>query len=233
MNEQLKFPAYFLFGFLNYTGWPRTKGLIIRKKVVSSVILWGSLVELVRAGIALGALRPKIAVYLLYDLFSKKVWSGQLAAEMWAQFDPSEKVTNNSDKPPEEVIVGLQSPTDFFNNKSKKFDKVMKDMIGWEFILTDKFSAHYHCIFISGLIWGLIHPKEAVAYHEEKRQRLLNNLPEMLSAGLDVQPPKNLEGFASEYENLVNEYQDVIHPFIEIPKELLSLPIIANRLNSV
>lgn len=103
--NSMKFPAYWLFALLNYMGWPRTIGLIVRKKVVNSFILWSSLVALVRAGIALGALRPKIAVNLLADQLTKRDWSTQSVIDFWMLFDPSERVAKNSDKPPEEVIA--------------------------------------------------------------------------------------------------------------------------------
>ncbi|MCJ7786638.1 hypothetical protein MUP06_00245 [Patescibacteria group bacterium] len=229
----MTFPAYWLFGFLNYAGWPRTKGILIRKKVVSSVILRGGLVSLVRAGIALGALRPKTAVRLLADLFSKRDWPRQPATEAWAQFDPSEKIANTPDKPPEEVIAGIQSPMSFFNNKPEKFDNILKDVIEWEFIFTDEFSAYYHLIFGRGIIWGLSHPREALARYEEKRQHLLKKLPEMLQAGLEVHPLETLEEFADSMEESVNVFQKEIRPFVEIPQELLSIPVIDTRLNSI
>jgi hypothetical protein len=235
----MTFPAYWLFGFLNYAGWPRTKGLLIRKKVVSSVILWSGLVALVRAGIALGALRPKTSIILLADLFSERDWSRQPATELWNEFEPSEQVADNSDKPPEKVIAGIQSPWDFFKNKPVKLDNILKDAIDlkdsleWKFILTDKFSAHYHVIFIKGLILGLSHPEEALACYEEKRQRLLKQLPEMLRAGLEVHPLETLEEFADSMEESVNAFQNEIRPLAEIPQDLLSLPAIAIRLNSI
>ena len=234
----MPFPAFWLFGFLNHMGWPRIKGLF-RKQVVSSIILWEGLVALVRAGIALGALRPSIAVSLLADLLSERDWSQQPATEFWNHFDPSQRVANNSDKSPEEIITGFQSPWDFFENKPLKFNKILKDpsnlkdVVEWEFILTDKFSAIYHVIFIEGLIWGLSHPEEALARHEEQRQKHLKNLPDMVSHGIDVHSPETLEEFADAMEESVNTFQDEIRPFARVPKELLSLPAIATRLNAV
>lgn len=220
----MTFPAFSFFGFLNYMGWPRTKGLLIRKKVVAYTIVWMAVTHSVRGGIALGALRPKIAVSLLADLFSKSDWSRQPATEIWARFDPSEKVANNSDQTPEEVIAGF--PTPLYNNPEEGF----QDFFEWEFLLTDSFSAHYHSLFAEGLIWGLSHPEEALARDEEERQECLKNLPDMLSHGLDVHPRETFEEFADAMEESVNGFQDEIRPFAEAPQELLDLPAIAARL---
>jgi hypothetical protein len=234
-GDKMTFPTFWFFLFLDCIGWPRTKGLFFRKQVVSSIVLWGGLVALVRAGIALGTLRPKIAVSLLADLFSERDWSQKPVIELWTHFDPSKQLANNSDKLPEEIIAGGQSPMDFFSNKPEQFDDVlkdaMKDVIEWKFVLSNEFSARYHIVFIKGLIWGLSHPKEALARHEEQRQEDLKYLPDMLSHGLNVQPPETLEEFADSMEESVNAFQEEIRPFAEIPHELLNLPVIATRLN--
>jgi hypothetical protein len=222
----MTFPELWFFTFLGHMGWPRTKGLFIRKQVVSPVVLWGGLVALVQAGIALGALRPKIAVSLLADLFSERDWSQKPATELWSHFDPSEQVASNSDEAPEQIIVGIQPP--MYN----KPEDVMKDSIEWEFVLSNEFWARYHIVFVKGLIWGLSHPEEALARHEEQRQIHLKNLPDMLSHGLNVRSPETLEDFADSMEESVNVFQNEIRPFSEIPHELLRLPVIATRLNS-
>lgn len=192
---------------------------------------------LVRVGIALGALRPSIAVSLLADLLSKRDWSRQPATELWAHFDPSEQVGNNSDKDPEEIIAGIESPMDFFSNKPEQFDNILKDVkkdvIEWKFVLSNEFSARYHIIFIKGLIWGIGHPEEALSRYEEQRKEHLKNLPDMLSHGLDVYPPVTFEELADAIEKSVNAFQDEIRPFAKVPQELLSLPAIATRLNSI
>jgi hypothetical protein len=121
----------------------------------------------------------------------------------------------------------------FYNNKPEILENILKDVIEWKTILTDKFSAHYHCAFVRGLVWGISHPKEALARYEEQRQKHLKNLPDMLSHGLDVHSPETFEEFADSMEESVNAFRNEIRPFGEIPRELLSLPVIASRLNSI
>ena len=225
----MTFPAYWLFGFLNYAGWPRTKGLFIRKKIVSSIVLWSSLTALVQAGIALGALRPKIAVSLLADLFTKRNWQRHPATELWNKLDPSEQISNQPDKPPEQVIANFPITVPNITNP----EEVQRDLIAWENALTESFSAHYHCIFAQGLIWGLSHPEESLGRYEKQRQRDIKKLPVMLQAGLKVQSPATFEEFADAIKESVNAFQNEIRPFDEIPQELLSLPVISTRLNSI
>ena len=229
----MTFPGSWFLSFLNRMGWPQTKGLFIRKQVISSIVLWGGLVTLVRGGIALGALRPKTAISLLADLLTKRDWNQQSATELWTALDTSKQVTNNSDKSPEEVITEIQSPMVFFKNKSEKFDNILKDVIEWKYIFTEKFSVYFHWIFAQGLAWGLSHSEEALAYYEEQRQTHLKNLPDMLSNGLDVHSPETFEEFADAMEESVNAFQDEIRPLAKVPQELLSLPAIATRLNSM
>jgi len=223
----MTFPAFWLFKFLNYAGWPRTKGLLIRKKVVNCTILWGAATQLAKAGIAIGALRPKIAVSLLGDLFPNRDWSRQPATELWVQFDPSEQVANKSDEPPEEVIVEILFPSTFYNNRD------ISVILPWEFVLSKEFQSDYYITFAEGLIWGLSHPEEALDRHEKQRQRFLKNLSLMLQAGLKVHPLETLEKFADETEEFVNSFQNEIRPFAKVPQELLSLPVIAARLKSI
>jgi len=221
----MTFPSFWFFGFLDYAGWPRTKGLFVHKKVVNCTILCRAVTQLVKAGIALGSLRPRIAVSLLADLFSRGDWSRQPAIELWVQCDPSEKVANSSDKYPEEVIAGIKPP--LYNNP----EEWLRDFAEWEFLLTDLFSAHYHCLFAQGLIWGLSRPEEAIGCYEEKRQRFLKNLPKMLKAGLKVHSPETLEEFADAMEESVNSFQNEVCPLAEVPQELLDLPTINARIS--
>lgn len=223
-----EFPAYFLFGFLNTAGWPRTIGILRRRKVVSHAVVCGAITELVRIAIALGAKKPNIAIKLLANIFRKRNWSQQSAKEMWAKYDPSEQVSNQPDKPPEEIIANFPMTVPDFTNP----EEVQRDLIAWENVSQEAFSAHYHVVFCQGLIWGLSHPDEASAHYETQRQQFLENLPDMLQAGLAVRPPETFEEFANIMEESVNEFQNEIHPFGEIPQELLSIPVIANRLNS-
>jgi hypothetical protein len=55
----------------------------------------------------------------------------------------------------------------------------------------------------------------------------------MLQAGLKVQSPATFEEFADAIKESVNAFQNEIRPFDEIPQELLSLPVISTRLNSI
>jgi hypothetical protein len=230
----MTFPAYWLFGFLNYLGWPRTKGLLIHKKVVSSLVLWGGLVELVQAGIALGTLRPKTAITLLADSFAERDWLLNPVTELWAKFDPSKKVANKLDKRPAEVIAEqIQYPQFSLTLYNNNPEKALQDLIEWKFILSDSFTADYHIIFVQGLIWGLSHPEEALASYKEERKRLLTTLPLAISAGLNVPPQiETLEEFADAMEEAVNSFQNRIRPLAEIPQELLKFPAIVTRLNS-
>lgn len=228
----MTFAEFWLTFLLNRMGWPQTKGLLIRKKFVSSVALWGGLVSLVRVGIALGALRPKIAVSLLADTCSRRDWSRKPATESWAQLDPSEQIANNLDKQPEEVIAEEDCPWDFLISPDIS-EETLKDVIAWKSTLIHPFYTYYHMIFVRGIIWGLSHPEEALSRYEEQRQKHLKNLPDMLSHGLDVYPPETFEEFADAIEESVNAFQDEIRPFAKVPQELLSLPAIATRLNSI
>lgn len=79
---KMEFPGYYLFGFLNAAGWPRTTGLFRRRKIVSHVVVCGAVRELVHSAIALGAERPNTAIRLLADLFRKRDWSEQLIKEI-------------------------------------------------------------------------------------------------------------------------------------------------------
>lgn len=222
---KIEFPAYYIFGFLKTAGWLRTTGLFRRRKIVSHIVVCGAVRELVHSAIALGAERPNTAIKLLADLFRKRDWSQQSAKEIWKELDPSKQVSNQSDKPPEEVIADF--PTTVPNPTNP--EEVQRDLIAWENVLQKAFSAHYHWVFCQGLVWGLLHPEEALARHEEQRQRHLKNLPRMHQAGLEVHPPAKLDGFADTIEELVTSFQNEIHPLAEVPQELLSLPEINSR----
>ncbi|OHB62490.1 MAG: hypothetical protein A2167_03415 [Planctomycetes bacterium RBG_13_46_10] len=221
----MTFPAFWFFGFLNYAGWPRTKGLLVRKKVVNYTVFCSAIIQLVKAGIALGSLRPQIAVSLLADLFGKRDWSQQPATELWPYLDPSDKVADNSDKYPEEAIAGIEPP--LYNHP----EEWLRDFVEWEFLLTDSFSAHYHYLFVQGLIWGFSYPEEAMGCYEEKRQRFFKNLPEMLKTGIKVHSPETLEEFADAVEESVNSFQNEVRPLAEVPQELLDLPAINVRIS--
>jgi len=222
----MTFPAFWFFGFLNHAEWPRTTGLLRRRKIVSHCVVCGAVRELVHAAIALGAQRPNTAIKLLADLFTKRDWSQQSANEIWNKLDPSEQVSNQPDKAPEEVIANFPMTLPDPTNP----EELQNDLIAWQNVLQEAFSAHYHWVFCQGLVWGLSHPEEALDHYERQRQGFLKKLPDMLRAGLKVHTPETLEEFADSIEESVNSFENDIHPLAEIPQELLSLPVIAARL---
>jgi hypothetical protein len=221
----MDFPACYFFGFLNATGWPRIDETFNRGKVVSNLIVYGAITELIHAAIALGALRPKIAIKLLADSIEKENWSKQSIRELWDKLDPSEKVSSQPDKHSEDVIANYPMTIPDFNNP----EEVKRDLMFWENVLTTGFNKHYHWAFAQGLVWGLSHPKEALARYEEHRQNTLKHLPDMLSHGLNVHSPETLEEFAGLTEKSVNAFQNEIRPLAEAPQALLDLPIVKAR----
>ena len=178
----MTFPAFWFFGFLNHMGWPRTTGLFTRRKIVSHCVVCGAVKGLVKGAIVLGVSRPRIAIALLADLFRKKDWSLQATTEMWSKLDPSEKVVAQPDKPPEEIIADFPMSVPVPLNS----DDIKKDLIRWENVLEEAFSAHYHRVFCQGLVWGLGHSEEALDRHEKQRQRFLKKLPDMLQASQEI-----------------------------------------------
>jgi hypothetical protein len=84
-----------------------------------------------------------------------------------------------------------------------------------------------------GLIWGLGHPEEASALVDKQRQRLLENLPRMREAGLDVHSPETLAEFAEAVEESVNSFQTEVRSLAEIPSELLAFQPIKARIDHV
>jgi hypothetical protein len=224
----MTFPAFWLSGFLNHMGWPRKTGLLFRKDVVNYNVLWSSLVSLARAGIVLGISKPKTAINLFADLFPKRDWQKQTVKELWDKLDPSKQIIETLDKTPEEVITWIKPHFD----KVGQLNNILKDAVEWNSIFTDNtFATHFHVIFAQGLIWGLSHTEEAKKRWEEQSQKLLEDLPEMLSVGLDVRSPETPEELADAMQESVNAYNQEIRPFAEIPQELINFPLIAARLH--
>jgi hypothetical protein len=223
----MDFPTCFFFGFLNSMGWPKTTGIFHHRKVVSNLIVCGAITELVHAAIVLGALRPKIAVKLLADSIEKGNWSQQSIRELWDKLDPSEQVSSQPDKHPQDVIANYPITIPHPNNPKE----LQRDLMVWENVLTTGFNKHYHWAFTQGLVWGLSHPEEALAHYEKCRQKTLENLPFMLSCGLDVHSPETLEEFADLTEEFVNMFQNNERPLAEAQQTLLDLPIVKARMS--
>jgi len=217
----MTFPTYYLIGFLNSMGWPRKTGLFIQKEVVNRIILFEAVQVSVNAAIALGVARPNIAVNLLADLFSKRDWAQESTKEIWDELDPHEEICNNSNKTPEETIAPI--PQAVFEE--------LNSLIDWKFVFQEEFQLQLHWRFGKGLVWGLSHPKEALACHEEQQQKDLKKLPAMLKSGLDIHPLENLNEFAEQAEEVVNSFQREIHPLVDVPKELLNLTEVKARIS--
>jgi hypothetical protein len=222
----MAFPSFWFFGFLNHMGWPWTTGLLRSRKVVSHSVVCSAIQQLARVAIALGALRPKVAISLLADLFSKTNCSRRLTAELWFQLDPSPKVDAQPEKPPEEIIASYPMDVPVPTNQ----EELQRDLIAWENVLGETFGNYFHLVFTQGLIWGLSHPEEALARHEELREKVLKNLPFLLQCGVKVHPVETLEEFANANEESVNEFQDEVRPLAEVPQDLLDLPVIKARI---
>ena len=219
------FPSYFLWLFLKQAGWPRPKGLLVRRQVVSSTILRALVDYLIQTGIAFGARRPQLGVKLLADAFRQRDWSQQPPAEMWSDFDPSERIASKPNERPEEVIMGF--------NSLSPLSRGLKERIEWELVKTDSFSACYHAAFVRGLIWGIAHPEEAAARYEEQRQRYLKGAPGMVEAGLNVDASliQTLDEFVDMMEEIVDAFQERTGPLGDIPIELSAFPPINTRID--
>ncbi len=217
------FPSYFLWLFLKQARWPRTKGLLLRKQVVSSAILRALVAYLIQTGIAFGARRPRLAAKLLADAFRQRDWSQQPPAEMWSDFDPSEQIANKPNKRPEEVIMDFNS---------LGLPQGLTDTIEWDLVKTDAFSACYHAAFVRGLIWGIAHPEEAAASYEEQRQRYLKEAPRMVEAGLNIDASliQTLDELVEMMEEMVDLFQERTGPLGDIPIELSAFPLISTRI---
>ena len=200
-------------------GWPRTTGLLFRKKSINLGIVWVNVEIAVKYAIALGAARPRIALALLADYFRDREWTLQFATELWAQLDPSDEVAAQPDTPPEKVITACPH-----------VHSALLKLVRWDYVLSEPFQGHYGWAFCKGLVWGLSHPEEAMKHYEKERQSLCERIPEMRKHGLEVDPPPVFDEFVDIIEEEVNTYQNAIRPLAEVPQSLLDLPQVCARL---
>lgn len=201
-------------------GWPRKKGFLGNKAVVDTTVVDRSVHQLVRMGVGLGAGRPALAVHLLADAFRGRNWSTDSAAELLDSLDPNQRVTANSEQRPWETI-----PPSMAN--------LGRNSIPWEWLADPRIETHYTGAFVCGLIWGLLHPKEAEKALNDDRLKYNQWAPMLQADGLEISsqfPWATNEDFHRDCEEIVKNFVSERRQLVAIPAELQAEARLMQRL---
>ncbi|MEK7777412.1 MAG: hypothetical protein AAB303_02150 [Chloroflexota bacterium] len=215
------FALYTLAGILQSVGWPRKTGFLGRKAVVDVTVVDQAAYQLVEIGIGLGAGCPALAVHLLADAFQGRNWATDSATELLDSLDPNQRVMANPKQQPWKTI----SPPSMTN--------MGRNSIPWEWLGEPRIAVHYAGAFAQGLIWGLLHPKEAEIALSEDRLKLEQQSPMWRAAGLRVSsefPWATIEDFYKNCEEIVANFVSEKRPLATTPAELQVEPKLVRRL---
>ena len=108
-----------------------------------------------------------------------------------------------------------------------------RNSIPWGWLGEQRIAVHYAGTFAQGLIWGLLHPKEAANTLSEHRLKLEQQAPMWQAAGLRISsefPWAADEDFYRNCEEIVENYVHERRPLEPIPAELQAEPRLLRRL---
>jgi hypothetical protein len=215
------FAQYALAQLLRSLGWPRKAGFLGHKATVEATVVDVCAHELVQIGISLGIGRPALAVRLLADTFQQRDWSGNSATELLDSLDPNERVVANRNQRPCEAIA------------PPSLAKMGRKSIAWEWLGDSRLAPHFTGAFGQGLIWGLLHPKEAENALNNDRRHYEQRAPFWRAAGAKISPQyawATNEDFYKNCEEIVESFVSERRPLVNTPQELQLEPRIARRL---
>ena len=216
--EPQTFPDFFVFGMLKSMKWPRKVGLLKKHDVVDPMVVEVLCVQLAELGVTLGAGRPAVAAQLLADLFRERDWAEKPLSELLGVLDPSQRVDANSTNLPWESISTLR-----FKPAS----------MPWELLANREFRGSVAWLCAEGLVWGLLHPSEAVNAINQHNARVNARVPEYRRAGLALDPgfvAPSAEGAFATAEEMVTAYQEECRRLVPLPVALAGSPEIRDRL---
>jgi hypothetical protein len=233
-GPDMTFVLYHLVGMLKAMGWPRKLGLpLLRKEVVDGFIVRMAIQEMAEFAVVLGAKQPAVAIRLLADMFRHRDYIQQPAAELWAMLDATKTVISHPEVGPAEAIarfIGDSSGKDYGAILGKA---PSQNFLPWNFIAGEAISFASEMPFAMALVWGIEHPQEALAACEAKHKEYSDRLPEMLAAGLKLDPPYTCptsDDMCVAIQDVIASFQKEVRPLCAVPPELLALPAVARRI---
>lgn len=152
---------------------------------------------------------------LLAECFaSKKDWTTESAKALWSDLDPSGMVAAQTDSLPEKVIAACPH---------RGLDPTKENLVPCEYLFDKHFVAHYHGTFSKGLVWGMMHPEEAIDRYQKHRLQ-----PSELVSTLRQQDPEGysvpaFDEFVTVMEEDVGIYQQEFRPLPRVPEALLAV----------
>mgnify|MGYP001571343643 CR=1 FL=1 len=219
MVDYITFPLFFIFNLLNEAGWPRLKGVIFKKQVVSGWALQSSVNQLIQVGVVLGAVNPNIAIRLFAEMFRNRDFSKNPPDDFWMFFNKhSDLELDKLDEPIWSHINPLKN---------------IPETIPFEDIKVEKVQAIIYGGFLFGLGYGLNNNEKAINAYESDVSKIKSEIPRMLEAGLDIDPDsitKPINEYEANCLEIIKDFERKVHPLAEPSKELIEFPVFARRL---
>ncbi|MCH8089079.1 MAG: hypothetical protein IH955_03590, partial [Chloroflexi bacterium] len=77
-----RFINWYVAELLRQMGWPRSKGMIFKKKYVDAQVLDVAVQQALQVAVGLGAGRPQLGVAVIADTFANNPWTKQSTVEL-------------------------------------------------------------------------------------------------------------------------------------------------------
>ena len=213
-------------------GWPRKIGLpLLRKNVVDVFVIRMAIEMMVEFATVLGAKRPDIAICIIADIVRQRDSKKKSAAELWKWLNPIATVAAHPEVRPAEAIARFFSPGRDYG--SILADAPSQKFVPENFIFSEAISFCSQLPFAQALVWGIEYLQEALTAFEAKREKHSEQLPEMISSGVELVSPYSCptsDDVCESMQELVSSYQNEVRSFCTVPQDLLVLPSVAQRL---
>jgi len=213
----MTFPGFFVSGVLNGAGYPVTKGFLTKREIVPAGMIDAVFIQLVKASASLGAKRPEMAARLLTSLFQPPEWSDEETLRILENADPHLEVN------------GLEPRflwTQLAHTMSLGILRTVKptDEISWTVLRESSLTTIYTGSFASALVWGLLHPDEAIMaiYSDANPGGLLGTAELLAEHGLSVTTAQSIDEICDNIETLIEAYEVNYELPKQAPQSLLT-----------
>ncbi len=153
LRENAQFPAFFFVGAVEARNWPQHQGFFRKKEVIPLALLVGTQSQLLKAGVALGASFPDLALQIIGDLFSKRDWGEESLEDLVEYLDVEGQVADHPEREPWDAI------NPFFDRFSEITDFNVQNLIEWSEVNDSYWKIS--TTFTMSLMWGLLEPETA------------------------------------------------------------------------
>ena len=223
----MPFSVWWLLAYLHGLGWPRKRGLLRRRPVVSALVLDGAIRGLAHVGCGLGASRPDLAARGIAQALSYLNRDALGADDLLDLFDRTAATWDEEGGVPWEVLAALFVPRAVelarLEGQRGPPQAVVDPEVDLEVMDDPSYYARVSMLWAGSLYFGMTDPADVQRFTEAELQEINEDAPRWRAVGLNIpatNPWANVDAFYENCREFISTYEATVEPLPPIPAQL-------------